>query len=76
MLGVLFYLFIVCSCVLVDIVPVSTELPVGVEQDQLFEEEEPEFLAEEGKWISPPIFPCFVLIICMSKFTLLLCCSA
>ena len=73
MLGVLFYLFIVCSCVLVDIVPVATDFPVGVEQDQLFEEEEPEFLAEEGKWISPPAFPCFVLIICMSKFTLLLC---
>ena len=44
---------------LVDIVPVSTELPVGVDQEQLFEEEESEFLAEEGKWISPPAFPCF-----------------
>jgi hypothetical protein len=39
-------------CVLVDIVPVSTEQPLGVDQEQLFEEEN--FLVvEEGKWSSP-----------------------
>jgi hypothetical protein len=39
-------------CVLVDIVPVSTEQPLGVDQEQLFEEED--FLAvEEGNWSSP-----------------------
>jgi hypothetical protein len=35
--------------VLVDIVPVSTEEPVGVDQEQFFEEEQSEFLGEEGK---------------------------
>jgi hypothetical protein len=29
------------SCVLVDIVPISSEQPVEVEQEQVFEEEEP-----------------------------------
>ena len=42
------------SCVLVDIVPVSTEQPIGVDQEQLFEEEEDQFLVEEGKWSSSP----------------------
>jgi hypothetical protein len=41
------------SCVLVDIVPVSSEQPVGVDQEQVFEEEEPQCLSKEGKWISP-----------------------
>jgi hypothetical protein len=44
------------SCVLVDIMTVSTEELVGVDQDQLFEEEEEsEFLDEEDKWSSPPV---------------------
>jgi hypothetical protein len=40
------------SCVLVDIVPVSSEQPVGVDQEQVFEEEEPQCLSKEGKWTS------------------------
>jgi hypothetical protein len=34
-------------------VPVSTEQPIGVDQEQLFEEEEEEvglFVGQEGKW--------------------------
>jgi hypothetical protein len=43
-------------CVIVDIVPISTEQPIRVDQEQLFEEEEEEDFAvvEEGKWSSPP----------------------
>jgi hypothetical protein len=39
----LVYCFVYCilSCVLVDIVAVSSEQPVGVDQEQVFEEEEP-----------------------------------
>jgi hypothetical protein len=40
--------------VLVDIVLVSTDRPLGVNQEQLFEEEEEDlFVVEEGKWSSP-----------------------
>jgi hypothetical protein len=39
---------------IVDIVPVSTEQPLGVDQEQLFEEEEDYSVVEEGKWSSPP----------------------
>jgi hypothetical protein len=42
------------SCVLVDIMPVSIEQPVGADQEQVFEEEEPQCLSKEGKWSSPP----------------------
>jgi hypothetical protein len=35
------------SYVLVDIVPVSSEQPVGVDQEQVFEEEEPQCLSKE-----------------------------
>jgi hypothetical protein len=42
------------SCVLVDIVPVSSEHPVEADQEQVFEEEEPQCLSKEGKWSSPP----------------------
>jgi hypothetical protein len=48
------------SCVLIDIVPVSSEQLVGVEQEQVFEEEEPQCLSKEGKWISPPAYSIFV----------------
>jgi hypothetical protein len=41
------------SCVLVDIVPVSSDQQVGVYQEQVFEEEEPQCLSKEGKWLSP-----------------------
>ena len=44
--------------VIVDIVPVGTELPIE-EQDQPFEEEELDFLGEEGKWISSPAYSIF-----------------
>jgi hypothetical protein len=40
-------------CEIVDIVPVSTKQPLGVDQDQLFEEEEDFIVVEEGKWSSP-----------------------
>jgi hypothetical protein len=41
-------------CEIVDIVPVSTKPPLGVDQEQLFEEEEEDFaVVEEGKWSSP-----------------------
>jgi hypothetical protein len=41
-------------CEIIDIVPVSTEQPIGVDQEQLFEEEEDFAIVEEGKWSSPP----------------------
>jgi hypothetical protein len=41
------------SSVLVDIVPVSSEQPVGVDQEQVIEGEEPQCLSKEGKWTSP-----------------------
>jgi hypothetical protein len=37
-------------------VPVSTESPLGDDQEQLFEEEEDFAVDEEGKWSSPPAF--------------------
>jgi hypothetical protein len=37
------------SCVIVE------DMPFEVEQEQSFEEVEPQFLGEEGKWISPSI---------------------
>jgi hypothetical protein len=55
MLGVLFCLLNV-FCVLVDIVPVSSEQSVGVDQEQLFEEEEPQCLSKEGKRTSPSAY--------------------
>jgi hypothetical protein len=39
-------------CEIVDIVPVSTEQPIGVDQEKLFEEED-FVVVEEGKWSSP-----------------------
>jgi hypothetical protein len=44
---------------IVDIVPVSSEPPLGDDQEQLFEEEEVFAVVEEGKWSSPPA--CFLL---------------
>jgi hypothetical protein len=41
-------------CEIVDIVPVSTEQPLEVDQEQLFKEEEDFAVVEEGKWSSPP----------------------
>jgi hypothetical protein len=41
-------------CVIVDIMLVSIEQPLGVDQEQLFEEEEDFLVVEEGKWSSPP----------------------
>jgi hypothetical protein len=57
MLGVLFCLL---HCVLVDIVPVSSEQLVGAGQEQVFEEEH-QCLNKEGKWTSPPAYSIFVL---------------
>jgi hypothetical protein len=36
-------------CVIIDIVLVSTEQPLGVDQEQLFDEEEDFLVVEEGK---------------------------
>jgi hypothetical protein len=41
-------------CEIVYIVSVSTEQPIEVDQEQLFEEEEDFAVVEEGKWSSPP----------------------
>jgi hypothetical protein len=43
-------------CVIIDIVPVSTEQPLRVDQEQLFEEDEDFAVVEEGKWSSPPAY--------------------
>jgi hypothetical protein len=49
---------------------VSTEEPIGVGQEQLFKEEQSEFLGEEGKWSSPTCIFYFILYNCMTtKFT-------
>jgi hypothetical protein len=47
------------SCVLVDIVLVSSEQQVGADQEQVFEEEEPRCLSKEGKWTSPSEYSSF-----------------
>jgi hypothetical protein len=39
-------------CVIIDIMPVLIEQPLGVDQEQLFEEEEDFLVFEEGKWSS------------------------
>jgi hypothetical protein len=49
------------SCVLVDIVHVSVELPVGVNRKQLFEEDQ--FLGKENKRSSPPAYSTLSYII-------------
>jgi hypothetical protein len=40
----------------VDIVPISSELPVGSDQEEPVFEEEHTQLVEEGKWLSPFAF--------------------
>jgi hypothetical protein len=49
MFDVLFYLLLVFSCLIVE------DVPFEVGQEQTFEEVEPQFLGEEGKWI-PPVY--------------------
>jgi hypothetical protein len=46
-------------CVIVDIMLVSTEQPLGVDQEQLFEEEEDYLVVEQGKWSSPLHNSCY-----------------
>jgi hypothetical protein len=48
MFDVLFYLLLVSSCLIVE------DVPFEVGQEPSFEEVEPLFLEEEGKWISSP----------------------
>jgi hypothetical protein len=48
MFDVLFYLFLVSSCLIVE------DVSFEVGQEPSFEEVEPQFLEEEGKWISSP----------------------
>jgi hypothetical protein len=52
-------------------VPVSTEPPLGDDQEQLFEEEEDFVVVEEGKWSSPPACSIFVLYKCITISLLL-----
>jgi hypothetical protein len=40
-------------CEIVDIVSVSSEQPLGDDQEQLFEEAEDFTIVEDGKWSSP-----------------------
>jgi hypothetical protein len=54
------------SCVLIDIVPVSSEQPVEIDQEHVFEEEEPQCLGKEGKWSSSPAWFYFILCNCMT----------
>jgi hypothetical protein len=49
------YLLIDCICLCVDILPVSSELPIGGDQEEPVYEEDTQFV-EEGKWFSPS--PC------------------
>jgi hypothetical protein len=48
-----YFLFI---CLGVDIVPISSELPVGSDQEEPVFEEEQTQLVEEDKWLSPSAF--------------------
>jgi hypothetical protein len=60
-------------CEIVDIVFVSTQPPLGVDHEQLFEEEKYFVLVEEGKWSSPPACSSFVLYNCITlKFTFMM----
>jgi hypothetical protein len=60
-------------CDIIDIVPVSTEQPLEVDQEQLFKEEEDFAVVEEGKWSSPPACSIFVLYNCITiKFTFMM----
>jgi hypothetical protein len=52
---------------IVDIVPVSSEPPLGDDPEQLFEEEEVFTVVEEGKWSSPPTCSLFVLYNCITN---------
>jgi hypothetical protein len=58
MFDVLFYLLLVSSCLIVE------DAPFEVGQEPSFEEVEPQFLGEEGKWISP-LHTLFVRITCI-----------
>jgi hypothetical protein len=55
----------------VDIVPISSELPVGSEHEELVFEEEHTQLVEEGKWHAPSPFSLLNLYHCMLKQYLL-----
>jgi hypothetical protein len=57
----------------VDIVPISSELPIGDDQEEPICEEEDTPFVEEGKCLSPSAFSLLNLYHCMLKqlFTLL-----
>jgi hypothetical protein len=47
------YLLFICICLCVDIVHVSSEHPIGDDQEEpVYEEEDTQFV-EEGKWVFP-----------------------
>jgi hypothetical protein len=67
-----YFLFIVCCiCLCVDIVSVSSELPIGGDQEKPIFAEEDTHLVEEGKWLSPFEFSLLNLYHCMLKQCLL-----
>jgi hypothetical protein len=76
MLGVLF-VYCMLSCVLVDIVPVSSEQLVEVEQEQVFEEQEPPMF-KQGRQVdfSPCIFYFLSHTTCMITKFIFKCCIA
>jgi hypothetical protein len=52
-------------------VPISSELPVGSDQEEPVFEEEHTQLVEEGKWLPPSAFSLLSLYHCMLKQYLL-----
>jgi hypothetical protein len=52
-------------------VPISSELPVGSDQEEPVFEEEHTQLVEEGKWLSPSAFSLLSLYHCLLKQYLL-----
>jgi hypothetical protein len=51
------------SCALVDIVPVSNEQTVGVDQEQVFEEEED----EENQCLSKEVFSLYIFLFVLNN---------
>jgi hypothetical protein len=70
MFGVLFCSLCVFLCARRHRSIVSSEQPVGADQEQVFEEEEPQCLSKEGKWTSPTAYSILSHTTCMiTKFT-------
>jgi hypothetical protein len=48
-------------------VPISSELPIGGDQEEPVHEEEDTTVVEEGKWLSPSAYSLLNLYNCMLK---------